>query len=88
VGLTTLPCKGENCLEASKKFSLILWRRPSPKLGCGAKRRERDKLPITVANFEAFTAVMFQVEVFWVVTPCGVVVGYRRFRGPCCLSLH
>jgi len=21
------------------------------------------------------------------VTPCGVVVGYQRFRGPCCLHL-
>jgi hypothetical protein len=28
------------------------------------------------AGFEAFTAAMFQVEVFWVVTPCSVVVGY------------
>jgi len=27
-----------------------------------------------VTGFEAFTAVMFQVEVFWVVTPCSVVV--------------
>jgi hypothetical protein len=36
------------------------------------------------ASFEAFTAVMSQVEVFWVVTPCGVVVGYQRFREPCC----
>jgi hypothetical protein len=25
-------------------------------------------------SFEAFTEVMFQVDVFWVVTPCGVVV--------------
>jgi hypothetical protein len=39
VGLTTLPCKKENCWEASKKFSWILWRRPWPKLGCGAKER-------------------------------------------------
>jgi hypothetical protein len=31
-------------------------------------------------------AVTFQVEVFRVVTPCSVVGGYRRFRGPCCLS--
>jgi hypothetical protein len=37
VGLTTLPCKKENCGEASKKFSRILRRRPRPKLGCGAK---------------------------------------------------
>jgi len=28
-----------------------------------------------------------QVEVFWVVTPCGVAVGYRLFGGPCCLHL-
>jgi hypothetical protein len=41
VGLTTLPCKKENCSEASKKFSRILWRRPRPKLGCGAKERRR-----------------------------------------------
>jgi len=27
-------------------------------------------------------AVTFQVEVFRVVTLCGVVVGYQRFRGP------
>jgi hypothetical protein len=35
------------------------------------------------ARFEAFTAVIFQLEVFWVVTPCSVVVGYQRFGGPC-----
>jgi hypothetical protein len=28
------------------------------------------------ARFEAFTAVKFQVEVFWVVTPCSVAVGH------------
>jgi hypothetical protein len=40
-----------------------------------------------LASFEAFMTLMFQVEVFWVVTPCSVAVGYRRFRGPCCLRL-
>jgi hypothetical protein len=39
-------------------------------------------------DFEAFTAVIFQVEVFWIVTPCSVMVGYRRCRGPCCLHLQ
>jgi len=33
-------------------------------------------------------AVNIEVEVFWVVTPCNVVVGYQRFRGPCCLHLQ
>jgi hypothetical protein len=28
------------------------------------------------ASFEAFTVAIFQVEVFLVVTPCGVVVGH------------
>jgi hypothetical protein len=28
-------------------------------------------------GFEASTAVMFEVEVFWVVTPYRVVVGYN-----------
>jgi hypothetical protein len=31
------------------------------------------------ASFEAFPMVMFQVLVFWVVTPCSVVVEYQRF---------
>jgi hypothetical protein len=39
VGLKTLTCKKENCWEVSKKFSRILWRRPRPKLGCGANER-------------------------------------------------
>jgi hypothetical protein len=42
------------------------------------------------ASFEVFTAVMIQVEVFWFVTPCSVVVvvGYQRFRAPGCLLLQ
>jgi hypothetical protein len=37
-------------------------------------------------SFQAFIVMMIQVEVFWVVTPCSVVVGYQCFRGPCCLQ--
>jgi hypothetical protein len=40
------------------------------------------------ARFEVFTAVIFHVEVFWVVTPCNVVLGYQRFGGPCCVHLQ
>jgi hypothetical protein len=40
------------------------------------------------ARFEAFTAVMFQVEVLWVVTPCSIVVGYQCFRVPCYLHFQ
>jgi len=40
-----------------------------------------------LAGFEALTVVMFQVEIFWVVTPCSVV-GYLCFRGSCCLHLQ
>jgi hypothetical protein len=32
--------------------------------------------------------VIFQFEVFWVVTPCSVMVGYQRFRGLGCLQLQ
>jgi hypothetical protein len=31
---------------------------------------------------------VFQIEVFWLVTPCSVVVGYRRFGSPYCLHLQ
>jgi hypothetical protein len=34
---------------------------------------------------EVFNAAKIQVEVFWVMTLCSVVVGYRRFGGPCLL---
>jgi hypothetical protein len=43
------------------------------------------KLLVSDQSFEAFLAVMFQVEIFCVVTSCIIVVGYQRFRGPCCL---
>jgi hypothetical protein len=39
-------------------------------------------------NFEAFMAVVVQVEVFWVVMPCSVVVGSQPFRAPCCHHLQ
>jgi hypothetical protein len=32
--------------------------------------------------------IHFEVEVFWVVTPCIVVVGYQRFGSPCCLHFQ
>jgi hypothetical protein len=31
---------------------------------------------------------IIEVVVFRVVRPCSVVVGYQRFRHPCCLHLH
>jgi len=36
---------------------------------------------------EASKELMIEVEVFCVMTPCNVVVGYQRFRGPCCFCL-
>jgi hypothetical protein len=39
-------------------------------------------------DFEAFTAVIFQVEDFWVVMLYSVVVGYQHFTGPCCFHLE
>jgi hypothetical protein len=39
-------------------------------------------------RFEVFTTIEIQVQFFWVVTPCSVVVGYQRFGGPCCLHLQ
>jgi hypothetical protein len=39
-------------------------------------------------RFEVFTAMKIQLEVFWVVTPCSVVLGKQRFRGPCRLHLQ
>jgi hypothetical protein len=43
---------------------------------------------LVAMRFQAFTTVKIQIEILWVVTPCSVVVGYQRFRGPCCLHLQ
>jgi len=40
------------------------------------------------ASFEIFTAVMFKLEVFRIVSPCSDAVAYQRFIGPCCLNLQ
>jgi hypothetical protein len=41
-----------------------------------------------IASFHTFMAVKIQVEVFWAVTPCSVVVRYQHFRGPRCPHLQ
>jgi hypothetical protein len=51
-GLTTLRYKKENYWKASKKFSRILWRRPRPKLGYGAKEEEEDCIASTVRRHD------------------------------------
>jgi hypothetical protein len=40
------------------------------------------------AAFEVFMIVKIYVQIFRVVTPCSVEVGYQLFRGPYCLHLH
>jgi hypothetical protein len=56
-------------------------------VGRGSHKNKNINLSVSelvmIGGFEAFTAVMFQVDVFWVVKPCSVVVGYQRFGGPC-----
>jgi len=32
--------------------------------------------------------LVYKPRSFGVVTPCGAVVGYQRFRAPCCLHLQ
>jgi hypothetical protein len=39
-------------------------------------------------RFNILTAVKISMLVFWVVTPCGLVGRYHRFRGTYCLSLQ
>jgi hypothetical protein len=40
------------------------------------------------ASFEILMAVMFEVEISWVVTPCSAAVGCQSFTGPCCSHLQ
>jgi len=41
---------------------------------------------LTVSGFR--TIELIQVELFWVVMRCSIVVGYQCFGGPCCLHLQ
>jgi hypothetical protein len=44
-----------------------------------------ENLDIKNTRFEVFMAVKIQVEVVWVLTPCGVAGGYWRFVRFCCI---
>jgi len=39
-------------------------------------------------RFVVLTVVKIHIEVFWVVMPCSVAVGYQCFRGPHCFHLQ
>jgi hypothetical protein len=39
-------------------------------------------------RFEVSMTMKIQIEVFWVVMPCSVVVGYKYFKGPCWFHLQ
>jgi hypothetical protein len=45
------------------------------------------RILILLARFEVFMAVKTHVEALWIVTPCIVAAGYRRFGRPCCLHI-
>jgi hypothetical protein len=51
-------------------------------------KSSRNFINSIITRFEVFTEMKVQVDVFCVVIPCGLVVGYRRFGGPCCLRLE
>jgi hypothetical protein len=43
--------------------------------------------PSLIMRFEVLTAVKMSMLVFWVVTPCGLVGRFQRFRKTYCLHL-
>jgi len=47
-------------------------------------------LPVVLYGYETWSLTLtkmhrlkFKVEIFWMMTSCSVVVGYKRFGGPC-----
>jgi len=51
--------------------------------GCGHSVIKRHS-----ARFLVFKAMKTEVVVYWLMTPCRVVVGYQPFGGPCCHHLQ
>jgi hypothetical protein len=65
--------------------SLDLYRnRRAQKIAQPFSEREWNFSPVRYLRFSQ----QWRFEFFWAVTPCSVVVGYRRFGCPCCLYLH
>jgi hypothetical protein len=50
-------------------------------------RRLQDNIKMDT-SFEVFVAVIVQIVVFWVLTPCGIVHEHRRFGGTSCQHLQ
>jgi hypothetical protein len=63
-----------------------------PRAGLDTVAKRETPSPCRDSNPRSFSPIrnkiFLQVEVFWVATPCSVVVGYQRFRYPRCLPLH
>jgi hypothetical protein len=51
------------------------------------KRQKINRHKVLCGVYESYEG-LFKVKVFWVVTPCSVVVRYQRFGGLCCLHLQ
>jgi hypothetical protein len=71
-------------------FSILTCKKLSTFLTLPGRRKflgKDDILNNKNMRFELLIAVKIQVNVFWVVTPCSVAVGYH-FRRPTCLNLQ
>jgi hypothetical protein len=42
----------------------------------------------STSKIQVLKALKIEVEVFRIVTPCSVAVGYDHFGGPCCLHVQ
>jgi hypothetical protein len=47
-----------------------------------------ENITVHNARFEVFKTVKIYVEVYWILTLCGVAEGYQHFGGPCCILLQ
>jgi hypothetical protein len=61
--------------ETGDRTGVILRETQNTRCWC-RKTKKKKKKKNHIASFEALKVATFQVEFFWVVTPCSVVVGY------------
>jgi len=55
------------------------------KVGVPQNEKKQDLRFFTAMKIQVVVVV---VVVVWVMTPCSFVIGYQRFRGPCCIHFH
>jgi hypothetical protein len=89
--ISTFFCTVFSCIDREFAMDNSTVQEVLPHVQSAAEKRSiikiASELVSIIARFSAAPCIRFQIELFWIVMPCDVVVGYQLVRGPCCQRL-